>query len=160
MPSSLFTHLVRDYLDTSSPQVAPDLPLRSVQRLLVESQVPSVPVVADDLVVGIVSSLDLMRIVSDEDDMTTIHLPWPEPEEALGELTVEDAMDCQPACVGSGASLVEAARIMYERRIDRLLVVDHGRLQGVITSHAVLQVFTPRRYRDSLQVMRPAQEIT
>jgi CBS domain-containing protein len=160
MPSLLFTHRVRDYLDTSSPQVAPDMPLRSVQRLLVEAQVHSVPVVADGLVVGVVSSLDLMRIASDEDDMTTINVPWPEPEEALGELTVEDAMDCQPACIGSDASLVEAARIMYERRIDRLLVVDHGRLQGVITSHDVLQVFTPRRYRESLQVMRPALEIT
>ena len=159
MQSLLFTHRVRDYLDTSSPFVSPTMALRAVQRLLVEAQVHSMPVVADGIVVGVISSLDLMRIASDEDDITTINVPWPEPEEALAELTVEDAMDCDPPCVGSDASLVEAARMMYERRIDRLLVVDHGQLQGVITSHDVLQVFTPRRYRQDLQGIFPALEI-
>ena len=161
MQSSLFTHRVRDYLDPTPVCASPDMPLRAVQRLLVDSQIPAVAVVEHGLVVGMVSGLDLMRIASDEDEMTTISLPWPEPEEALSELTAEDAMDCEPPCIGSDASLVEAARMMYERRIERLLVVDAGRLQGVITSHDVLHVFTPRRYREpSALLIRPALEIT
>lgn len=160
MQSTLFSYRVSDYIDRASAFVPPDMPLRAVQRMLVEAQLQALPVVEDGIVVGIISSLDLMRIASDEDDMTTISLPWPEPEEALGELTAEDAMDCEPPCIASDASLVDAARMMYERRIDRLLVVDSGRLQGVITSHAVLHVFTPRRYRDVSPLLRPALEIT
>jgi CBS domain-containing protein len=161
MQSTSFTHRVHDYLDRAPAQVSPEMPLRVVQRMLVEAQLQALPVVENGIVVGIISSLDLMRIASDEDDMTTISLPWPEPEEALGELTAEDAMDCEPPCISSGASLVEAARMMYERRIDRLLVVDSGRLQGVITSHDVLHVFTPRRFREpSPHLSRPALEIT
>jgi CBS domain-containing protein len=159
--TTLFAHRVLDYLDRAPPHVSPETPLRVVQRMMVEAQLHALPGVENGVVVGIISSLDLMRIASDEDDMTTINLPWPEPEEALGELTAEDAMDCEPPRIASTASLVEAARIMYERQIDRLLVVDAGRFQGVITSHDVLHVFTPRRYREpSQELSRPALEIT
>ena len=148
LPGGLFAYRVRDYLDRDALFVSPETPLRLVQRMLVDAQIHSLPVVEHGLVVGVISSLDLMRIASDEDDMTTINVPWPEPEVALGELVAQDAMDCEPACIASKASLVEAARMMYERRLDRLLVVDFGELQGVITSHDVLHVLTPRRYRD------------
>lgn len=160
MASKLFDHRVGDYLDKAPLHASPETPLLAVQRTLVESQILAIPIVDKGLVVGIVSSLDLMRIASDENDMTTINVPWPEPEEALGELTAEDAMDCAPPCIGPDATLVEAARMMCERRVDRLLVVDNGRLQGVITSHDVLHILAPRRSRDSVQPVPFALEIT
>ena len=51
---------------------------------------------------------------------------------------VREFMTERPAIVGSGAPLMEAARLMRERDIGDVLVVDNGKLRGVITDRDIV----------------------
>lgn len=51
---------------------------------------------------------------------------------------VKEAMTKEPATIAPGASIALAARIMKERKINRLPVVDGGRLVGIISRNDLL----------------------
>jgi CBS domain-containing protein len=51
----------------------------------------------------------------------------------MTELTARDIMTPDPVTVGPDASVTDAARIMAERHIGALPVVDHGRMAGLVT---------------------------
>jgi CBS domain-containing protein len=57
-------------------------------------------------------------------------------------VTAADLMSTPPVTIGPDASVAEAARLMYERGVKRLPVVDEdGRLAGIISRVDVLSVF-------------------
>ncbi|MDY0266608.1 MAG: CBS domain-containing protein [Methanimicrococcus sp.] len=90
-----------------------------VLSILKDKHVSGVPVLKDGKVVGIVSRTNILKN--------------PE-EEQLALLMSRD-----PITIQIGASLQEAARILYERNIRRLPVVDeNGRLEGLITTADVI----------------------
>jgi CBS-domain-containing membrane protein len=61
---------------------------------------------------------------------------------AAGE-TAAELMSTLPTTIGPGASVADAARLMYERGVKRLPVVDGtGQLVGIVSSIDVLNVFT------------------
>ncbi len=51
----------------------------------------------------------------------------------MAELTAREIMTADPVAVGPGLSVTDAARLMVERRIGALPVVDGGRLIGIVT---------------------------
>lgn len=53
--------------------------------------------------------------------------------------TVEDMMTADPITVDSDTSVQDAAKVIAERRHNRLPVVEHGRLVGVVTRLDVLE---------------------
>jgi CBS domain-containing protein len=115
-----------------------------------------VPVVNDGgRCVGIVTEADL--VLSEEE--ADLHLPhyidflggviFLEPlkrfEDRLRKAfasKVEDMMTADPVTVAPDASVEEAARVIAERRHNRLPVVEHGRLVGVVTRVDVLEALT------------------
>lgn len=54
-------------------------------------------------------------------------------QKVLGALLVKDVMTTDPVTVRSDAPLAEAARIMLERKLGCLPVVDDGQLVGILT---------------------------
>jgi len=59
------TLTVEDVMIREIVSVAPDTPLRELAALLVDRHIHRVPVVADGRLVGLVSSLDLVRLVAE-----------------------------------------------------------------------------------------------
>jgi CBS domain-containing protein len=133
--------------------VRPDDDVASLLKLMREHQLPGVPVVDDTArVVGIVTEADL--VIRDED--ADLHLPhhidlfggviFLEPfkhyEDRLRRAfaaTVADMMTENPVTVRPDDSIRRAARLIAERRHNRLPVVeDDGRLVGVVTRVDVL----------------------
>jgi acetoin utilization protein AcuB len=57
----------------------------------------------------------------------------------LSEVRVRDVMSAPVVSVGAGAELEEAARVMAERKLGSLPVVDHGRIVGIVTETDVLR---------------------
>jgi CBS domain-containing protein len=55
---------------------------------------------------------------------------------------VKDMMTSDPVTIGPDASVEEAGRVIAERRHNRLPVVEHGRLVGVVTRVDVLDALT------------------
>jgi len=56
--------------------------------------------------------------------------------------TVADLMTEEPVTIEAGASVKEAGRIIVRRGHNRLPVVEHGRLVGVVTRVDVLEALT------------------
>jgi CBS domain-containing protein len=143
-------------MDTDVPPVHPDDPVETVLRVMREHELPGVPVVNDGgRCVGIITDADL--VISEEG--SDLHLPhyfelfggvvFLEPlrrfEARLRKAfssTAADLMTEDPVTVEAGASVNEAARMIAERRHNRLPVVEHGRLVGVVTRVDVLDALT------------------
>jgi CBS domain-containing protein len=51
----------------------------------------------------------------------------------MGELTARDIMTPDPVTVSRDLSVTDAARLMVERRVGALPVVEEGRLVGIVT---------------------------
>jgi CBS domain-containing protein len=141
----------RDIMQTSLITVTPDTPLINVHRLFTDDEISGAPVVEDDgRLVGVISAVDLIRATQTEHESGAAgptyfrdFIPysgpdwtaWPEDfQDRLRELRVEDAMTEGAISVAPDAPVSEVARVMRERRIHRVLVVDQGTLVGVISA--------------------------
>ena len=132
---------------------SPEDGVEDVIRLLREHELPGLPVVNEGgRCVGIVTEADLVLSEQEAD----LHLPhyvdlmgavvFLEPlkrfEDRLRKAyasKVEDMMTPEPITISPDASVKEAARLIAERRHNRLPVVEHGRLVGVVTRLDVLE---------------------
>jgi CBS-domain-containing membrane protein len=144
---------VADIMERDPVTVSPDASVEEVVRTLKVHELPGVPVVNDGgRCVGIVTEADL--VLSDEEG--DLHIPhyielmggivYLEPlrrfEERLRKAiaaSAKDMMTEDPVTVEAGATVREAARIIAEEGHNRLPVIEHGRLVGVVTRVDVLQ---------------------
>ena len=139
-------------MDSNPETVNPDTPVEEVIAVLRENELPGVPVVNDGgRCVGIVTETDLVL----PDDDGDLHLPhyvnifggtvFLEPLKRYeGKLrkafasTAADMMSEDPTTVSPDTTVDEAAGIIHETGHNRLPVVEHGQLAGVVTRIDVL----------------------
>jgi CBS domain-containing protein len=147
---------VRDIMDADPVTVSPTDDVETVVRLLRRHELPGVPVVNEGgRCVGIVTEADL--VLADEEG--DLHIPhyielfggvvFLEPLRRFeGRLkkafasTVNDLMTEDPVTIEPDASVAEAGRVIVRRGHNRLPVVEHGRLVGVVTRVDVLEALT------------------
>jgi CBS domain-containing protein len=147
---------VADIMDPDPPTVAPEDSVERVLRVLDENELPGVPVVtAGGRCVGIITEADLVMTGEDAD----LHLPHyfelfggfvfleslGHFEERLRKATAavaSDLMTEDPVTIEPSASVEEAARLISRSKHNRLPVVEHGRLVGVVTRVDVLEALT------------------
>ena len=147
---------VAEIMEPAPVTVTPQDDVETLLHLLREHELPGVPVVNEaGRCVGIVTESDL--VISEED--ADLHLPhyislfggvvFLEPlkrfENRLKKAfasTVGDMMTSDPVTIDSDATVEEAARLIAERKHNRLPVVEHGRLVGVVTRVDVLDALT------------------
>jgi CBS-domain-containing membrane protein len=147
---------VRDIMETGVPEVYASDPVESVLKVLRAHELPGVPVINEGgRCVGIITEADLILSNEGED----LHLPhyfqlfggvvFLEPmkhfEDRLRKAfasTAEDMMTPDPITIEPSASVDEAARLIARKRHNRLPVVEHGRLVGVVTRVDVLEALT------------------
>jgi CBS domain-containing protein len=147
---------VRDIMDADPVTVSPTDDVETVVRLLRRHELPGVPVVNEGgRCVGIVTEADL--VLADEEG--DLHIPhyielfggvvFLEPLRRFeGRLkkafasTVNDLMTEDPVTIEPDASVAEAGRVIVHRGHNRLPVVEHGRLIGVVTRVDVLEALT------------------
>jgi CBS domain-containing protein len=143
---------VREIMETDVPTVYPEDSIESVLRTLREHELPGIPVVNEGRrCVGIITEADLIMAGEEQD----LHLPHyfelfggivflestKKFEERLRKATgsvARDLMTEDPVTIGPDATVEEAARVIARRKHNRLPVVEHGRLVGVVTRIDVL----------------------
>jgi CBS domain-containing protein len=126
---------VRDWMHREPVVVAGDLPIAAAVELLRARQIRHLPVVDErGRLIGIVTDRDLRQVVLDPRIVQA-------PEAAaltLAALTVRDVMTWGVISVRADSDLRAAARLMRERKIGALPVVDDGRVVGILTETDVL----------------------
>ena len=147
---------VRDIMDPDPVTVGPDADVQTVVGLLKEHELHGVPVVNEGgRCIGIITESDLVLTGDDGD----LHLPhyielfggivflesMDRYEERLRKAvaaTAEDRMTADPVTIDANASVTEAARLISRSKHNRLPVVEHGRLVGIVTRIDVLDALT------------------
>lgn len=137
---------VADIMDSDVVTVSPEDDVETLIKLLREHELPGVPVVRDDRLVGIVTDGDLILRGDDAD----LHLPhflelfggvvFIEPLKHLEDklrkafaTKVSDMMTRDVLTIAPTATVREAARKISSSGHNRLPVVEDGRLMGVVT---------------------------
>jgi CBS domain-containing membrane protein len=126
-------------MTTNVVTVRPDANVHEVTGLLAENKISGLPVVDDkNRVVGLISEADVLSMmgVTREHtfkDVIRHILGEPVPKQRQGE-TVRDFMTSPAVTTTPDADIREAARMLDERRIKRLPVVDkEQRLLGIVS---------------------------
>ena len=144
---------VREIMDTRIPTVRPEDTVETVVHLMADQELPAIPVVNEGgRCVGIVTESDLV-IGDDERDLRLPHMislfggvvfldSLKRFEERLRKAVasdVEHMMTRDPVTVDADADVREAARLITQRRHNRLPVVEHGRYVGMVSRADVLE---------------------
>ena len=144
---------VAEVMTTDPISVSPDTSLEEAIQILAEKKISGLPVVNNEKeLIGIISETDLTWQATGVETPpyimfldSVIYLQNPakhnqEIHKALGQ-TVGEAMSDRPTTVKETQSVREAARIMHDKKVRRLPVVnDKSQLVGIITQGDVIRM--------------------
>jgi CBS domain-containing protein len=128
---------VRDIMPSKMVTISAGDTLATVEDIMTLGHVRHMPVVRAGKLVGVVSERDLLRAsLSNLSDFG-----GDERRAFLHVVEINRVMSTPPIVIDPDASVEEAARVMAERKIGCLPVVDGDELVGLITETDVLRYF-------------------
>ena len=110
----------KDIMTEKPESVTPGTNIADVARIMRDMNVGIVPVADDDRLLGVITDRDITIRV------TAAGM-------APQDVTVQDFMSPNVETVSPGDSVDEVRKIMAEKQIRRVMVVDDGKLVGVIS---------------------------
>jgi len=146
MPSKL---TARDLMTPDVVTVPPETPVVAMAKLMADRGISAVPVLgADGALLGLVTEADLIRRLADEDEE---HRPgWlaaiftnagslADRYARTHGATARDVMTEDVITVGPDETVAHIAALMEEKKIRRVLVVQGGRLKGIVSRADLLR---------------------
>ena len=144
---------VADIMTANPTTVSPQTSLQEAIQIIAEKEISGLPVVDENQqLVGVISETDLTWQATGVDTPpyvmfldSVIYLQNPlkhneEVHKALGQ-TVGEVMSDSPTTVKGSQLVREAAKIMHDKKVRRLPVVDDGsKLIGIITQGDVIKM--------------------
>jgi CBS domain-containing protein len=116
---------VGDVMSVGVITVACDTPVKEVARIMHEARVGGLPVIVDGVIVGIVTSSDILGSVPNVGGMRT----------------AGDVMTRDPVCLREDLTVAGAARVLARNRIKRAPVLRDGKLVGMVTRSDLLRPY-------------------
>ncbi len=141
-----------DVMQTAVVTVSPVMPLTELEDFLLSRRIGGAPVVEKGRVIGIVSRSDVVRLLSLGRSLAGIIAEGvasselslgadapgvasvPALSERLRGKTVRDAMVSDLVSVAPEAPLSDVARVLVDRHLHRVVVMQAEKLMGIITS--------------------------
>jgi CBS domain-containing protein len=127
--------------------VSPTTPLRDVAARMIDAGVSGLPVVRDGQVIGVISETDLLakEALLGEAAPGSLSLALSATRRhaaaAKGARTASGAMTAPAITTAPNVGVAAAARLMIERTVNRLPVVEDGRLVGIVTRSDLIRIF-------------------
>ena len=144
------TMTVRDVMTTPVFSVTTSTPLKDVARLLVEHRISGLPVVDDTgAVVGVVSETDFLikaggqevarrrwfgRLLGETKETSAR-------QAKIGAVTAGESMTSPAATIDADRSTTAAATLMVDLDVNRLPVLDDGKLVGIVSRADLVRAF-------------------
>jgi CBS domain-containing protein len=131
---------VRDVMTTKVVAATADTPLKEVARLFAENEISGMPVVGEGgAVIGVVSEADFLVRAQKQERPSLFASLFEDAdarrarEEKLTATTAGEAMSAPPIVIGPDEPAREAAARLTKHRINRLPVIEDGKLVGVVS---------------------------
>ena len=126
----------KDLMSDAPEVVSPDAHLHEVLTKMNRAGYRHLPVVANDMLVGIITDRDVRLAVNSplvgaDADLTR--------ESVLDDVRVDECMTPDPQCVSSNKPLHEVAKLLALNKFGAMPVVDEGKLVGMISYIDFLQ---------------------
>ena len=129
-------YLVRDFMTAPAKSISRDARLLDAALMLRSTGFRHLPIVDGDRLVGIITDRDIHRF-----SPSLLSKITPEEYNAVFENTpLERVMTRNPLTVTPTTPLRDAAAILQEKKLGCLLVVEEGRLVGILTVTDLLGV--------------------
>ena len=133
---------VKDLMSTALEVVSPDDHLHEALTKMNRAGYRHMPVVANDILVGIITDRDVRLAVNSpfvgaESDLTR--------EAVLDGVQIDDCMTRDPQCVSSSTPLHEVADLLTLNKFGAMPVVDEGELVGMISYIDFLKHYAANR---------------
>lgn len=110
--------------------------LERAEMLFNTHRIKHIPVVSSDVVVGMLSFTDLLKVsipeIQDKHNLKSV---------VSNAFTIDQAMSKTITSVSSNTSIKEVATILAEREFHALPVVDDGVLTGIVTTTDLLNYY-------------------
>ncbi len=148
---------VKEAMNTKVITCKPDDNVSTLVDLLKKNHISGMPVVDNGKVVGIVSETDLLKLFKTPEVSTDMFLPSPfeviemplrsvirfeEFKKALTDIrmkSVREIMKKKIYSLSPESSLEEASAIMVRQKVNRLPVIDNGKLAGIIVRSDIIR---------------------
>lgn len=150
----------RDLMTADVVTVPPETPVVAIARLMADRGISAVPVLdRAGTLRGVVSEADLIRRLAGQADppegwFRSLFANLKDAADRYARthgMTAADVMSEDPVTVAPDASAAEIARMLEEKHIRRLLVVEDGRLRGIVSRADLLRALTaPPPYEGAL----------
>ncbi len=135
---------VKDIMTTDLVTIKQDDTIRTLIKTMSDEDVLGVPVVdSDDYIVGVVSAEDILKNESSKNfyyQYAGKKLDLKNFKEDFFDQNVETIMSTDLFTVDPDESINVMAKIMYDKRIHRLLVVQYNKLLGIVTTFDLLKL--------------------
>ena len=129
-------HLVKDWMTPDPVIIDPRTTLPEAGRLMKECNIRRLPVVENGRLVGIVTLGDIREASPSNATSLSIY----ELNYLLSRLTVGEIMTRDPISIAPDTSIEAAARLMLERKIGGLPVIEGDKVVGIITESDIFRL--------------------
>ncbi len=137
--------LVKDWMTRDVVTIAPDVTLPEAHRLMDDKKIRRLPVIENGHLVGIVTRGDVRG--AEPSGATSLSI-W-EVNYLLSKLKVGEIMTHRPVTISAEETIGEAARLMLEKKISGLPVLDReGRVVGIITESDIFRLVVQEWHKD------------
>ncbi|WP_291583342.1 CBS domain-containing protein [Clostridium sp. UBA6640] len=111
---------INDVMTKEIVKVNSNEPINKAAKMMKEHDIGAVPVYDNDKVIGIITDRDIVvRAIADEKNSQNT--------------TIREVMTSNPVCLNSDEAVTEAARVMSERQIRRIIVKDNEEVKGIVS---------------------------
>lgn len=138
--------VVSQWMSKPVMTVEPSTLLKTAHQIMKDCKIRRLPVVKDGRLVGIITIGDLRE--ASPSDATSLSV-W-ELNYLWDQLTVEHAMTRDPVTVTPDSTILDAARLMLEKKISGMPVLDaQGHVVGILTESDIFKMLVESRVPDA-----------
>jgi CBS domain-containing protein len=142
---------VKDFMNENVIYLSPEDTVFDAAKKLSKSNIAGAPIVEKDKIVGVISISDIIKFIDiklgklpriDSPGLSTflfaliqiqkIHSDFKDELKKISATKIRDIMTKKVITVSSSANLVEVAEMMEKYDVNRLPVVDEGKLVGIV----------------------------
>jgi CBS domain-containing protein len=138
------TPIVREHMTPNPITVDVTTTVGDAHQIMHKKGVRHLPVLNDDVLVGMVTLTDILEAASEESN----RLPVFDASYMMANMPVDELMTPDPVTIAPDDTVLEAADLMFQHDIGSLAVVDDAKVIGIITEtdifHLVVRILAER----------------